>query len=312
MKSDLKALGHRIDLNLMVVFDAVYRSRNLGIAGQALGLSQPAMSHAVARLRLLVKDSLFVRSPRGLQPTPYADAIAPAVAQGLGAIRSVFVTPHFDPKTSDRVFRLAMTDIGERVLLPKLCARLMEHAPNVGIETYQPSIKELRDALASGDIDFATGGVPEFDTGSAFRHQTIVRNSYVCIVREGHPAIKRTLTLKHFREARHIVVNSQMSTATVHAGNIARAMRKAIGKGKVAIRNAHYLALPAIIMNTDLIATVPEGLAVSFQEDFKIRLFAFPLPIPTFEARLYWHERYDLEPGSRWLRQVFATLRPAV
>jgi DNA-binding transcriptional LysR family regulator len=305
MKSNIQPLGRRVDLNLMVIFDAVYRTRNLSTAGQALGLSQPAMSHALARLRTLVKDPLFVRLPRGLQPTPYADSIAASVAQGLGTIRGVFVEPEFDQATSMRVFRVAMTDIGERNLLPKLCAQLALLAPGVGIEISQPGIKELRDAMATGEIDLAAGGIPEFDSASAFRHQTIVRNSYVCMVREGHPTIRDKLTLKLFREARHVVVNSQISMATVHAENIARAMRKAAGAGRIAVRSAHFLALPALIMSTDLVATIPGGLAASFRQDAKVRLFPPPFAMPSFEARLYWHERYDREPGNRWLRALF-------
>jgi DNA-binding transcriptional LysR family regulator len=308
MRSDIKAFGRRVDLNLMVVFDAVYRARNLSTAGHALGLSQPAMSHALSRLRSLVNDPLFVRLPRGLQPTPYADAIAAAVAQGLGTIRGVFTETGFNPGTSKRIFRVAMTDIGERKLLPKICAHLAAHAPGVGIETVQPSIKEIRDALATGDIDVAAGVIPEFDAG--FRHQTIVRNSYVCMVREGHPTIRDALTLKLFREARHVLVSSQASTATGHAEDIERAVRKGAGKEKIAVRNAHYLALPAIIMSTDLVATVPRGLAVSFQEDVKVRIFPPPFAMPSYEARLYWHERYHREPGNKWLRGLFPQVGP--
>ena len=112
MKSDIKTLGRRIDLNLLVVFDAIYKARNLGTAGETMGLSQPAMSHALARLRSLFKDPLFVRLPRGLQPTPYADTIAPTVAQGIAAIRGVFDEVGFDPASSRRIFRIAMTDLG--------------------------------------------------------------------------------------------------------------------------------------------------------------------------------------------------------
>lgn len=308
MRSDIKAFGRRVDLNLMVVFDAVYRARNLSTAGQILGLSQPAMSHALARLRSLVKDPLFVRLPRGLQPTPYADAIAAAVAQGLGTIRGVFTETGFDPATSKRVFRIAMTDIGEHNLLPNICAHLAMHAPGVGIETVQPNIKELRDALAMGDIDLAAGVIPEFGTG--FHHQTIARNSYVCMVRESHPTIRHTLTLKLFREARHVLVNSQASTATGHAEDIERAVRKAAGKEKIAVRNAHYLALPALIMSTDLVATIPGGLAVSLREKVKVRLFPPPFAMPSYEARLYWHERYHREPGNQWLRGLFPQASP--
>jgi DNA-binding transcriptional LysR family regulator len=308
MRSDIKAFGKRVDLNLMVVFDAVYRARNLSTAGQTLGLSQPAMSHALARLRSLVKDPLFVRLPRGLQPTPYADTIAAAVAQGLGTIRGVFTETGFDPATSKRVFHVAMTDIGEHNVLPKICAHLATHAPGVGIETVQPNIKELRDALATGVIDLAAGVIPEFGTG--FRHQTIARNSYVCMVREGHPTIRHTLTLKLFREARHVLVSSQASTATGHAEHIEQAVRKAAGKEKIAVRNAHYLALPALIMSTDLVATVPGGLAVAFRENVKLRIFPPPFAMPNFEARVYWHERYDREPGNRWLRGLFPQVSP--
>ena len=303
MKSDIKTLGRRIDLNLMVLFDAVYRERNLSVAGEGLGLSQPAMSHALGRLRNLLKDPLFVRLPRGLQPTPYADAIAPAVAQGLLSIRGVLTETGFDPATSKRVFRLAMTDIGERTLLPKVCEQLAALAPGMGVETVQPNIKELRDALARGDIDLAAGVIPEFDAG--FRHQTMARNSYVCMVREGHPKIRGALTLKQFREARHVLVNSRVSPATGHGEDIERAVRKAAGKERIAVRNAHYLALPAIIMSTDLVSTIPNGLGLLFQRDFKVRLFPPPFAMPSFEARLYWHERFHLDPGNRWLRNLF-------
>jgi DNA-binding transcriptional LysR family regulator len=303
LKSAVKALGRRIDLNLMVLFDAVYRARNLSAAGQALGLSQPAMSHALGRLRTLLRDPLFVRLPRGLLPTPYADAIAPAVAHGLLAIRGVFSETGFDPATSQRVFRVAMSDIGERSILPAMCAQLAERAPGVAIETVQPDIRELRRALATGDIDFATGVIPEFDAG--FRHRTLLRSSYVCMVREGHPAIRGPLTVKQFREARHILVDSRASPAIGHGADIERAIRKAVGKAKIAVRNAHYLALPAIVMSSDLVATIPSGLAVRLQEDFRVRVFPPQFAMPIFEARLYWHERFDREPGNLWLRGLF-------
>ena len=306
MKSEIKTIGRRIDLNLLVVFDAVYRARNLGAAGQGLGLSQPAMSHALGRLRNLMKDPLFVRLPRGLQPTPYADSIASAVTHGLGTIRGVLTETGFDPATSQRVFRVAMTDIGELVLLPGLCAQLAARAPGVGIETVQPRINELRDALAAGEIDLAAGVIPEFDAG--FHHQTIVRTTYLCMVRQEHPTIRDSLTLKQFREARHVLVNSKASPATGHAEEIERVVRK-IG-ARVAVRNAHYLALPAIIASTDLIATVPRGLAVSFQQHVKLRLFPPPVPMRSAGARVYWHDRYHREPGNKWLRELFPQLHP--
>ncbi|HEY6240409.1 MAG TPA: LysR family transcriptional regulator [Burkholderiales bacterium] len=306
MKSDIKTLGRRIDLNLLVVFEAIYKARNLGAAGQTIGLSQPAMSHALARLRSLFKDPLFVRLPRGLQPTPYADTIAPTVAQGITAIRGVFDEAGFDPASSKRVFRIAMTDLGERIFLPSLCAHLAKVAPAVSVETCQPSIKELREAMASGEIDLSTGVIPSLEAG--FRQQILTRSAYVCVVREGHPKIRDALTLRQFREASHVLVAANPSTAIGHAETIERALRAPGVNARIALRNAHFLALPGIVLNTDFVATLPKGLAASFQEHLKVRVFPPPVPLPGFEIKLYWHDRYHREPGNKWLRGVFAEL----
>src|SRR3954468_3666724 len=224
MKSPVTTLGQRVDLNLLVVFDAIYRTHNLSAAGQALGLSQPAMSHALNRLRALLKDPLFVRLARGLQATPYADAIAATVTHGLATIRGVLTEPGFDPATSTRTFRIAMTDIGERVALPRLCGHLEAHAPEVSIETCQPGIRDLREGLAAGDIDLAVGVLP--DLGAGIKHRMYARSSYVCMVRAGHPVIRDSLTLHQFRSASHVIVTSAASTATGHAQAIERALRE--------------------------------------------------------------------------------------
>jgi DNA-binding transcriptional LysR family regulator len=305
MKSSLNTLRKRVDLNLLVVFDAIYRADNLGAAGEAIGLSQPAMSHALSRLRSLMKDPLFVRLPRGLRPTPYADAIAPAVTGALSAIRAVLTQPGFDPATSPRVFRLAMTDIGERVVLPRLCAWLAKHAPGVAIETCQPDVRELVDGLASGEIDLAVGVLP--DLGAGIRQHTFAHVTYVCMVRARHPSIRDKLTLEQFRAASHVIVTSGASTATGHAQAIERALRSA--KARIAVRNAHYLALPGLVLSTDLVATLPKGIAVLMQENMKLKVLEPPIALPKAQARIYWHERYHREPGNQWLRGYLTRFR---
>lgn len=306
MKSNIKTLGKRVDLNLLVVFEAIYKARNLGTAGETVGLSQPAMSHALARLRTLFKDPLFIRLPRGLQPTPYADTIAPTVAQGIATIRGVFDEAGFDPATSRRVFRFAMTDLGERILLPSLCAHLAKLAPAVSVESCQPSLKELREAMAAGEIDLAVGTMPDLDAG--FRQQAFRRGTYVCMVRDGHPKIRDALTLQQFREASHVLVAANPSTATGNTEAIEKALRAPGVNARIALRNAHFLALPGIILNTDFVATLPKTLASLFKEHLNVRIFAPPVAIPDFEAKLYWHDRYHREPGNKWLRGVFAQL----
>jgi DNA-binding transcriptional LysR family regulator len=306
MKSNIKTLGRRVDLNLLVVFDAIYKSGNLGSAGATIGLSPSAMSHALSRLRVLFKDPLFVRLPRGLQPTPLAGTLAPAVAQSLGAIRGVFEQAGFDPATSKRVFSVAMTDLGERILLPALCAHLAKVAPGVTLETCQPRLREIRDAMASGEVNLLLGVIPELEAG--FRERTLLRSTYVCMVREGHPHIRRTLSLKQFRETPHVLVNVNPSTGAGHARAIEETLRDPAIAARIAVRNAHFLALPGIILSTDYIATLPRGLALSFQEQHRLRIFPPPVPIPEADVKLYWHDRYHHEPGNKWLREVLLRL----
>lgn len=299
MKTDIR----RIDLNLLVVFDAIYKSRNLTAAGAALGLSQPAMSHALKRLRWMLQDPLFVRLPRGLQPTPHAEQLAGPVAQGLESIRGTLDRAGFDPSTSKRTFRLAMTDIGEQVFLPALLGHLLRHAPGVAVQTCQITTEDLRDAMASGGVDLALGFIPQL--GPGFLQMRLFRSVYACVVRHGHPDIHETLSLKQYREARHALV---LSAGTGHGEVIERAMLAKKIDSNAIQRISHFLAIPAILASTDLVATLPRNLAEAFGQQRKLRLLPPPLELPAFDITLYWHARYDLEPGNRWLREVIGKL----
>lgn len=293
----------RVDLNLLVVFDAVMRARNLSAAGQALGLSQPAMSHALNRLRETFKDPLFVRLPRGLQPTPYAEGVAGAVQQMLELVRGTLDRVGFDPRTASRRLRIAMTDIGEFVFLPRLASRLAALAPGISIESVQIPVDALRDAMAAGEVDLAMGFIPQLSAG--FRQQRLFRDDYACIVREDHPRVRDGLGLKAFREARHVLVASE---GTGHGEVIGRALARKSVKAAVALRVVHFLAVPQIVAGSDLVAVLPRNLARAFADSHPIRLFDSPIELPPFDVRQYWHERYHREPGNRWLRGVAAEL----
>jgi DNA-binding transcriptional LysR family regulator len=306
VKSRVVALGKRVDLNLLVVFDAIYRARNLGEAGRPIGLSQPAMSHALNRLRALLKDPLFVRLPRGLQPTPYADTIAATVTHALAIVRGVLTEPGFDAATSSRTFRLAMTDIGERVVLPRLCAYLAAHAPGISLETCQPGARDLWQSMAAGEIDLAIGSMTH--SGAGIRHQVYADSEYVCMVRAGHPVIRDSVSLQQYRQASHVVVASGASTASGHAQAIEGALRS-VG-ARIVVRNTHYLSLPGIILNTDLIATLPRGLADLLKENLKVKVLRPPVDLPNLQARIYWHERYHRESGNKWLRGAITEAAP--
>jgi DNA-binding transcriptional LysR family regulator len=292
----------RIDLNLLGVFDAVYRARNLTAAGEVFGLSQPAMSHALARLRWMVKDPLFVKTPRGLQPTAFADEIAPTLRQSLDAVRRTLAGVNFDPLSATRVFRIAMTDIGEQILLPRLCAHLGALAPGIAVEACQPTGPDLREAMARGEVDLAYGGT-FVQLGAGFRSQLVYRSGYVCLVRRGHPAIRNHLTFKQFRESGHVVAYSATtSTAEV----VERALLRRDVSARIAVRVPHCLAIPAIVASTNHIAIVQENLARSFRRSLNLRLFPPPIKLPQFDIRLHWHERADLDPANRWLRATCA------
>jgi len=305
MRQQVNALGRRMDLNLMVVFEAIYRTRNLTAAGEGLGLSQPAMSHALSRLRWTFDDPLFLRLPRGLQPTALADEIAPYVTQGIATIRQGFERKAFDPATSSRLFTIAMSDIGEVAHLPPLLAALGE-APGVRVRTVELPPAEARAALAEGRVDLALA--VNLRPAAAFRDALVVEHGYATVARVGHPAIRSRLTLAQFRRARHLLV---MPTGpVVHGEVIERALRARGVEARIAVQVAHFHPVAAIVGRSDLIATVPRGLAETMPRD-SIRVFEPPLALPRVRISLYWHERYDSDPGNAWLRGLYLrTTRP--
>jgi DNA-binding transcriptional LysR family regulator len=293
----------RIDLNLLVLFEAVYRLRNLTAAGESLGLSQPAMSHALRRLRDMLQDPLFVRLPKGLQPTPFAENLASQVTQGLGVLRGALDKAEFVPATSSRLFRIVMTDIGEYVFVPALSRRLEALAPQVTLETLQLPVKELKEAMANGEVDLAMGFVPRL--GAGFHQQRLFSDHYVCMVRRDHRDIRSTLTLKQYLGATHALIASE---GTGHGERIERALLDRNPSARIALRMNRFLAMPAVIENTDMLVTLPNNLAESFRLQFKVRVLPVPFDLPGYEVNQFWHERYHLESGNRWLRKTLAEL----
>ena len=306
MKQEVNTLGRRVDLNLVVVFEAVYLARNLTAAGQRLGLSQPAMSHALARLRWAFGDPLFVRLPRGLQPTPLADEIAPALSEGLAAIRGSFERAAFDAGTSTRNFTIAMSDLGEVAHVPRILQAMKAQAPGVRLRTVELAPAEARTALGEGRIDLAIG--INLRLGAPFRDALLVEHGYRTLVRAGHPDIRSRLTLTQFREAHHLLVIP--TGPTMHGEVIERALQK-VG-AKVAMQVAHFHPVASIVTQSDLVATVPGGMAQTLERLIDIRSFEPPLALPKVRISLYWHERYHRDPGNAWLRELYVrVIRPA-
>src|SRR5262252_2516934 len=292
-----------LDLNLLRAFDAVLRDGSVTSAAKRLGLSQPAMSNALARLRRLLGDPLFMRTPGGMRPTPFAQQLAAPVQQALDLIRaSLSQQAGFDPKTSDRIFRFQPTDVGRIAFLPPLLQRLQRDAPLVRVETQQLPQDEVSDALASGEVDVAVGFLPELSHGVV--HEHLFRDRYVCLVRSDHPRIGSRLTRAQFLSATHVLVSSRGSAHEI----VEQTLRNQGLVRKIALRVPHFTVVPMILARTDHMVIVPEGLVRAIMPFGRFKALKPPVDIPALDVRVHWHERFDQDPGIAWLRRVLVEL----
>ena len=292
-----------IDLNLLVVFHELYKERRVAAVAESLGLTQPAVSNALSRLRRMMGDELFLRTGRGMEPTPYATHLAEPIAQALATIRdSLERQLEFDPAASVRKFTIAMTDLGEIHFLPRLMHRLAEVAPGVTISTVRNTSVVLSDELESGRVDIAFGLLPQLKAG--FFQRLLFRQRYVCLFRKGHPLDKESMSLEDFESAQHVlVVAAGTGHATVNDAIERRAVRR-----NVRLSVPHFVALGHILASTDLIATVPERYVRESMAPFNLTYLPVPVPVPEFDVNLFWHARFHKEPGNQWLRSLIAEL----
>ena len=292
-----------VDLNLLVVLHQLLTQRRVSRAAETLGLTQPAVSNALARLRALFGDELFVRTGGGMVPTPYADQLAAPVAEALGLLQGAMNQQRaFDPATSPRRFVIGMTDIGEIYFLPRLMTELARLAPDVTVSTVRNTAVNLKDEMEAGHVDLALGLLPQLAAG--FLRRRLFRQRYVCTFRTGHPLDKRRITLREFSAAEHLVV---MSAGTGH-GKTDELMERAGIVRNVRLRVPHFVAVGHLLRGSDLVATLPERLAESVAEPFGLTYVAHPAKLPEISIELFWHARYHRDPASQWLRAVIGRL----
>lgn len=292
-----------LDLNLLRAFDAVLRDGSVTAAAERLGLSQPAMSNALSRLRRLLGDPLFMRTPGGMRPTPFAQQLAAPVHQALDLIHATFLAqPGFDPRTSQRSFRLQLSDVGEIVFLPALLERLQREAPGVCVETQHLPQDEVSDALASGEIDLAVGFLPELFQGVV--QKRLFRDRYVCLVRADHPRVGSRLTLAQFLAATHVLVSARGSAHEI----VEQTLRNKGLQRRIALRVPHFTVVPMILARTDHMVIVPEGLVSAIAPFGRFKSLKPPVDIPALDVKVHWHERFDQDPGIAWLRSVIVEL----
>ncbi len=288
-----------IDLNLLLVFQLMYRERKTGPVAEQLGLSQPAVSNALGRLRKALNDELFERTSRGMRPTPFADAIAESIGYALSTLQDgLNYQERFDPIQSERAFCLSMTDLGEMYLLPRLMAYLAIHAPNISLTTVRDTGRPLKEEMEGGSVDLAIGLLPQLEGG--FYQRRLFDQDYVCLMRAGHALADGELTLERFSEAQHIIIEAQ---GTGHGRVEKQLMRSGISR-IVRLRLPHFISAPYIVSTTDLVATVTEKLALQTSKSLGLVARPHPVPIPPAQINVFWHRRYHQDTGNIWLRNI--------
>lgn len=288
----------RLDLNLLLVFHHLLREKRVSAVATVLGMSQPAVSSALGRLRASLGDALFLRTQRGMEPTPYALQLAEPVAAALDGLQQALnVRASFDPTTSERRFTLAMTDVGEMYFLPVLMDTLAHAAPGVTLNVVAVTSASLKDDMASGRTDLALGLLPQLQAG--FFQQSLFRQPYVCLMREGHPlATSDALTLPDFAAASHVRV---IAAGTGH-GKVDEALVRQGLQQRIRLTVPHYVALGDVLGHSDLIATVPERFAQRVTGPFALTTRALPLAVDGSVIHQFWHAGLHKDPGHQWLR----------
>ncbi|HET9839630.1 MAG TPA: LysR family transcriptional regulator [Candidatus Angelobacter sp.] len=297
----------QVDLNLFVVLEAIYREGNLTRAGRQLKLTQPAMSHALKRLRELLKDPLFIREGAHMVPTPFSRNMINDVRQALQILEvNLYENRKFDPAHTRRNFMVGFWELMEAMILPALAGTLMRAAPEISITTLRVKRREIEAELSSGALDLALD-VP-INMSESIRRKPLFSDRVVVVARQGHPAIGRELDLETYLSQDHILVSSRRYGPSLVDAELNRK-----GKGrKVVLRCQNYFAACRIAGETDMLLTMPEHYAEMLNGRFENRLYPFPLKsLQTLDIHMYWHESADNDPPNRWLREEITRIAEA-
>ena len=286
-----------IDLNQLVLFQQLMVERRVSKVADKLGLTQPAVSNTLAKLRRQFGDDLFVRTPAGMMPTPFAEQLAEPIGYALGMIHSgLNQHSRFDPATAKRSVTIGMTDIGEIVFLPALVERLRQVAPGVSLSTVRTTATNLRDDMEAGKVDLAIGPLPQLRAG--FFQRRLFRQRYVCLFRQGHALDRKRLSLADFKAADHLVI---VSAGTGH-GKVDDLIRRAGVERSVRLTVPHFVSVGHILRRSDMLATVTERLAQGLAEPFDLRFLPHPVALPEVAINVFWHAKVHRSPAHLWLR----------
>ena len=292
----------KLNIDWLEVFVQIHKTKSVSRAAAQLGMEQATASIALNKLRQYFDDRLFVRTAEGMIPTPRAQAIYPELLEALARVEAARGKPAaFAPADAVREFRICMTDISEIIILPKLVNYLQKHAPGLVIEAEKISV-DSRQRLASGDVDLAVGFLPDLEAG--FYEQSLFEEDFVCLAAKHHPRVQGKLSPRVFSREGHILV---ATSGTGHA-IVDRVLAKAKIERRVVLRVPSFLGVARIVAQTDFLVLVPRLLGMALATQEQVQVLEPPVRLPRYKVKQHWHERFNADTGSIWLRQTMARL----
>jgi len=288
----------KVDLNLYVVLDAIYREESITRAAAKLSLTQPAVSHALARLREVYGDQLFVRAGNRMVPTPLVRSIIQPVRDALSHLQTTLATPQaFDPATNSKQLVLGMRGVVESVLLPALVAELAVQAPLMQFTSVRIPRRDMEAELAAGRLDLAFDVL--LPVGACIRHEVLLEDDFVVVSRQRHPLLKGGLDLETYLQLRHIVVSSRRSGPVVEDFELGR-----LGYHRnIGMRCQNYFVALSTVAHSDMLLTVPENYAIANQHYHNLKIWPIPIELRPVASYMYWHDSVEEDPANLWLRQ---------
>lgn len=297
-------MNNTLDLNLLKVMEALFRHRNVSAAAHALGVTQPSVSLSLKRLRAHFGDDLFFRQGGAMVPTAMAARLFDPVMRVMSTVQADIVpSGPFDPARSDRCFTLSLSDLGELTFLPDLMEAMRERAPHVAIQSVTLPPTESRAGMIDGSIDLAIGYFIQFDGDDMFS-QKLFTQAFVCLVSADHPTIHDSISVEQFSQGNHAVVEQDGRSQEILERRIA-----SLGlHRRIVLRSPHFMSVPLLIAHSNMIATVPVGVARIYTRLTHLKMLPLPFDCPVVELKQFWHRRSHTDPGTVWLRRLVAEL----